>query len=254
MIPAILPHKSRPGARQQATIDLTLFVACYNEEPNIIATIETVVAAVDEIGCSYEIIVIDDASTDASARVVRDYQAAHPDLPIVLKQNPVNRGLARNFVAAAFLGRGTRFKLVCGDNVESKDALVRILRRMNSAELVLSYHDRCRGRGWGRTLLSRAYTWLVNLLSGHSLHYYNGLPLYLRSHVLQWHSSSTGFGFQADLVTRLLDEGVTYCEVQVEARDRTAGRSQALTPRNFVSVGNTLLRIAMRRVGRLIQR
>jgi glycosyltransferase involved in cell wall biosynthesis len=237
-----------------AAVDLTIFVACYNEEPNIVATLENLVAAVQEIGCSYEVLVIDDASADGSVAAVRAFQKAHPELPIVLRRNPVNRGLARNFVAAAFLGRGHYFKLVCGDNVETRDTLVRILQRMGQADLVLSYHEKCAGRGWGRRTLSRTYTCLVNMLSGHRLRYYNGLPLYRREHVVRSHSQTTGFGFQADLVTRLLDQGASHLEVLVDARERPHGRSSALTLRNFVAVGHTLLGIGLRRVRRLMYR
>lgn len=47
-------------------IDLTLFVACYNEAENIVATLDAVVAACREVGCTYEIVIIDDASRDRS--------------------------------------------------------------------------------------------------------------------------------------------------------------------------------------------
>ena len=59
--------------------------------------------------------------------------------------------------------------------------------------------------------------------------------------------TTTGFGFQADLLTRLLDEGTNDVEVCVEARDRSKGTSSALTWRNFVAVGRVLLTIGMRR-------
>ena len=91
------------------------------------------------------------------------------------------------------------------------------------------------------------FTCLVNLSSGHSVRYYNGLPLFRRGDVLRCHSSTTGFGFQAELVTRLLDEGRSCVEMCVEARDRSHGASSALTWRNFVAVGRTLLSIAARR-------
>jgi Glycosyl transferase family 2 len=47
-------------------LDLTLFVACYNEEENIVGTLETVLEALGEFDFTWEIIVIDDASTDRS--------------------------------------------------------------------------------------------------------------------------------------------------------------------------------------------
>src|SRR5262249_4243588 len=155
--------------RPYTAVDLTIFIACYNEQDNIIDTIDTVSAALAAVGRSYEMIIIDDASTDDSVRLVRAYHEARPELPIVLKVNSVNRGLARNFVEAAFLGRGQYYKLVCGDNVESKESLVTILRHMGTVDLVLPYHETCEGKSAGRMFLSRTYTRLVNVLSGHRI-------------------------------------------------------------------------------------
>jgi glycosyltransferase involved in cell wall biosynthesis len=238
-----------PEPPQTATApELTIFIACYNEAPDIIPTIETVRAAVDDVGCSCEMIVIDDASTDGSAEAVRAYQAAHPDVVLRLKVNQVNQGLARNFIVAAQLGRGYYYKLVCGDNVESKDTLLRTLRQRGRADLILPYHEKAEGRSRTRVLLSRVFTRLVNGLSGHSVRYYNGLPLCIRQDVVRWQPRTTGFGFQAELVTGLLDRGCSYREVVVEARERAHGKSRALTLRNFGCVACTLLRIGWRRL------
>jgi glycosyltransferase involved in cell wall biosynthesis len=246
------PRSERNGAG--LIPELTLFVACFNEAPDIVPTLETVVAAVDEVACSYEIIVIDDASTDGSREVVRAYQAAHPHLPIRLQVNRANQGLARNFIEAARLGRGRLFRLVCGDNVESKETLLRILRQRGTADLVLPYHVKAEGRSRTRLLLSHIFTRLVNFLGGHSIRYYNGMPLCLRAHVTHWDMRTTGFGFQAELVTHLLDQKIRYCEVGVEARERTHGKSRALTLHNFAAVGCSLLRIGLRRLRKLAVR
>ncbi len=231
--------------------EVTLFVACYNEAPNIVATLDTVAAALRSLDISYDVVVIDDASTDGSADLVAAYARAHPEVPIDLRRNRRNRGLARNFAAAAFIGRGRYFKLVCGDNVESEEVLRSILEQRGTADVIVPYHDICAGRTPERALLSRVFTSLVNALSGYSLRYYNGLQLLRRADVMAYHSRSRGFGFQADLITRLLDRGASYREVRVEARDRTHGASKALTLLNFLAVSETLLRIGGRRLARM---
>ena len=44
-----------------------------------------------------------------------------------------------------------------------------------------------------------------------------GLPVLLRYDVMRRHPNSPGFGFQADLVTRLIYMGATYLEIPVVA-------------------------------------
>jgi glycosyltransferase involved in cell wall biosynthesis len=230
-------------------LDLTLFVACYNEEENIVGTLETLLAALGGFDFTWEIIVIDDASTDRSVEIIQDFLRQHPDLPITLKVREFNVGLAQNFIEGAFLGRGKYYRQICGDNVEPKETFVEVFKHMGAADVVLFYQE-ITGKALSRRILSRCYTWLVNLITGYRIKYYNGLALFQRYHVMRWHSNFHGFGFHADLITRLLDEGFSYTEVLVKATERTAGVSHALSLRNFFSVAHTLLDLIIRRVAR----
>jgi glycosyltransferase involved in cell wall biosynthesis len=230
-------------------LDLTLFVACYNEEANIVGTLETVLEALGEFDFTWEIIIIDDASTDRSVEVIQDFLRQHLDLPITLKTREFNVGLAQNYIEGAFLGRGKYYRLICGDNVEPKETLVEVFKHLGEADMVLFYQD-ITGKALSRRILSRCYTWLVNLIIGRRIKYYNGLALHQRYHVMRWHTNYHGFGFQADMIARLLDQGFGYTEVLVKTTERKAGVSYALTLRNFFSVAHTLLDLFIRRVGR----
>ncbi|MEI6657458.1 MAG: glycosyltransferase family 2 protein [Planctomycetota bacterium] len=232
--------------------DLSLFVACYNEEEGIVPTLETVVAAVTEVGISYDVVIIDDCSTDHTVDVILRFFKANPTLPITLYVNGVNQGLGSNYAEGAFRCRGKYYRLICGDNVESKESLVSIFRHIGEADIVIPYPADTAFRGPFRRLVSRSFTVLVNWLSGYSIRYYNGLAVHLRYNVMRWHSNSHGFGFQADLITRLLDLKATYIEIPVYPNERAAGATKAFKFRNICSVSHTLLEIWLRRLGKLV--
>ena len=232
--------------------DLSLFVACYNEEEGIVPTLDTVVAAAREVGITYDIVIIDDCSTDRSVEVIVEYLRTHPDLPITLFVNEVNQGVGSNYAEGAFRCRGKYYRMICGDNVESKDTLVSIFRRIGEADMIIPYPADTTFRGPFRRGVSRAFTLLVNLLSGHRIRYYNGLAVHFRYNVMRWHSNSHGFGFQADLIARLLDLKATYIEIPVYPNERAAGATKAFKFRNICSVGHTLLEIWLRRLGKLV--
>lgn len=232
--------------------DLSLFVACYNEEEGVIPTLDTVVAAATEAGISYDIVIMDDCSTDRSVEVILDYLRKHPGLPITLFVNEVNQGVGSNYAEAAFRCRGRYYRMICGDNVESKETLVNIFRRIGAADMIIPYPADTSFRGPFRRAVSRSFTLLVNLLSGYRIRYYNGLAVHFRYNVMRWHSNSHGFGFQADLITRLLDLKASYIEIPVYPNERAAGATKAFKFRNICSVGHTLLEIWLRRLGKLV--
>ena len=141
--------------------------------------------------------------------------------------------------------------MVCGDNVEPKETLVTVLGQIGQADIVIPYHEQVPGKSALRRAISRFYTVVVNTLSGYHIRYYNGLALHLRYNVMRWGPYSFGFGFQAELITRLLDEGATYVEVPVKASHRQkAGGQSALNWKNALSVTHTLTEILIRRIRR----
>jgi dolichol-phosphate mannosyltransferase len=232
---------------------ITLFVPCYNEAGNIEGTLDVIAAACAEAAITYEVIVIDDASTDGTPEIVHRYMISHPDMPIKLHVNEKNMGLGENFGEAAFMGSGEFYRLVCGDNVEPIETLVKVFREIGKADIILSYRpEGVSGKAIGRMALSKIYTGLVNLISGYKIHYYNGLPIFRRRDVMRWNPNSHGFGFQADLITRLLDRGATFIEVPTTAHERNDGKPKALNFRNLCSVGHSLLNILIRRLSKIV--
>lgn len=239
------------GIREE--LDLTLFIPCLNEEKRVVPTIETVRAALRDLPFTYEILVTDDGSRDGTAAVVEQYIRAHPDLKLRLHRNAGNHGLARSFVDASFRGRGRYLRLICGDNVEPKESMAAILGRLGQADIIIPYYPEVPGKSRGRLFISGFYTRIVNVLSGHRLHYFNGHPVYRRYDVMRWASYNYGFGFQADLLTTLLDEGATYQELAIAAVHQEKGKgTSSVNLRNFLSVASSLLEITSRRLKRYL--
>ena len=237
-----------PG--QNAPLDLTIMVSCYNERDYIISTLESLTSALAEAGVAkYEVIVVDDTSKDGSPELVREYISAHPQQRILLRQNKVNRGLAQNYFDAAFLGKGKYYRLLCGDDAEPRDTMVAVFRELGKADILIPYYVTSEGKSLYRRMLSNAFSELVNLISGHRLHYYNGLAVHLRYNIMRWHPNTRGFGFQADIMCMLLDQGFSYKEIPVRTVERKgAANSRALTFRNQLSVAHTLIDLLFRRI------
>ena len=174
-------------------------------------------------------------------------------MPLQLHVNPKNMGLGENFGEAAFMGTGTFYRLVCGDNVEPVETLVKVFREIGKADIILTYRpDGVEGKAFARNILSGFYTKIVNFISGYNLRYYNGLAIMKRRDVMRWNPNSHGFGFQADLVTRLLDRGASFLEVPVTAHERNDGKAKAINFRNICSVGHSLLNILIRRLSKIV--
>lgn len=253
---AALLHSSESmlTAGRKAPLDLTVFVSCYNEEQYIVATIDTIRQALKEVDVSYEIVAVDDCSEDRSSETIRNYIAAHGDDRIMLRTNRVNRGLAQNYLDIAFIGRGKYYRLICGDDAEPRETMVAVLRELGQADMIIPYYVTSEGKSLYRRTLSGAYTWLVNMISGFRLRYYNGLAVHLRYNVMRWHPNTRGFGFQADIICMLLDQGFTYKEIPVKTVERRTGGSSALSPRNILSVAHTLVDLVFRRIANRIYR
>jgi len=80
------------GPRQ---LDVTVVLPCYNEEGHILAEIERITRALDRSDLSYELLVIDDKSTDATLSLVTAAAAAFPRVRVLALPRNTGSGTAR---------------------------------------------------------------------------------------------------------------------------------------------------------------
>lgn len=229
-------------------IEVSFFVPCLNEEGNVGRTLATIEAACATVGIRHEVLVFDDASTDGTRDEVVDYAVGHPRQSIRLIRNARSRGLARNYVDGAYLAHGRYYMLVNGDHAEPVETLVAVLRLRGQADIIIPVFQGNDRRTCFRRLLSRTFTRLVNLVSGTSVGYYNGVVLHLRYNVMRWHADTDGFAYQSEIITRLVQEGSSFKEVVVANSDRVVGASKALTLKNLLAVCHSVAQIGFRRL------
>ena len=235
-----LPYEGSP-------LDLTIFVSCYNEEHSIINTLDTIIEALNVIGTSFEIIVIDDCSKDASFDLIRNYLLAHPDIHIVVRGNKQNKGLAQNYLDAAFMGRGKYFCMIHGDNAEPVETMIDILRSVGEADIIVPYDITAISRSSWYEVVAGAVNSLINFITGHRVNDYSGLQIHLRYNVMRWHPGTNRSGFQTVMLCQLLDLGFT-CK-QVPCRSVVIRHSDfAAMWRNIFSATRAIMDIMLRRL------
>lgn len=229
-------------------VEVTFYIPCLNEERNIIATLDKITSIATRLNLAFELLIYNDGSTDNTKELAEDYAKNHPEFLIRVVNNTKRRGLGYNYIDGAFLGFGKYYMMICGDNAETEESILRILEPRGTADIVIPYFGNLDTRNAMRRILSRLFTTIVNLLSGHRIKYYNGPVLHLRHNVMRWHPTSSGFGYQAELLSILLDSHCSYIEVNVSNHDRSGGFSRAFKPQNILSVMHSLLQIFFHRI------
>ena len=136
-------------------------------------------------------------------------------------------GLGRNYVDTAFIAYGKYYMLINGDNAEPKETILTILKEVGKADMIIPFFDNQDNRDIFRVLISKIFTSLINFISGYRIKYYNGPVVHLRFNVMRWSPDTYGFAYQAELITRILDEKATYRHVMIKNLNRSSGKSKA---------------------------
>lgn len=229
-------------------LDITFFVACFNEEKNILNTLNHLNKSAKKTGLKYEIIIIDDHSKDKSKNIVKGWIKKQKNRNFKAIFRTKNMGLAINLIKAIQIAKGKNFRLICGDDVEQEEALTKIFNKIGKADLILPYHTKCPGKTKIRLFLSTIYTNLVNILTNRQIRYYNGLPVASTEDFKKFCRPKLGFSFQADFISQCIDAGKTYLEVPIKTVERQHGKSKALTLKNFIGAFHLFRRILKRKI------
>ncbi len=236
MIEYPVPFASPGGAVDRS---LSVIIPAYNERENIEATLDNITTALEPLGLPHEILVVDDGSTDDTAERVEATAVRFPNVRLL--KNDRNRGFGWSYRRGVEEAALAHVVMVHGDNAWGWATLREFFRRTGEADVIIGYtQDMLKSRTWTRTLVSKLFTLLVNLITRRRLTYYNGLQIHRAPILKSLRIESHGFGFQAEVLVKALRLAPSYVEVPMDLIERQMGESKAFRVNNFVDVWRTL--------------
>jgi glycosyltransferase involved in cell wall biosynthesis len=198
----------------------------FNEE----AYVERAVTAARDVlaraGHGFEIIVVDDASTDGTAAIADRLAAG--DARVRVLHNPVNRklgGALRAGYAAATMDLVFYTDADLPIDLEELPRAVRLLE-YQQADVVAAYrHDRT-SEGWLRTVYTFAYNHLIRALFGLKVRDVNfAFKLFRRSVLARFPLKSNGSFIDAEFLLRARKAGCPIIQIGLDYFPRTRGLS-----------------------------
>jgi glycosyltransferase involved in cell wall biosynthesis len=166
--------------------DISIVIPLYNEEDSLRELYQDIKKVLVSMKKNFEIIFVDDGSTDHSADVIR--QLSNQDPRVKFLQ------FRRNYGKAAGLSAG--FKMVRGEYIVTMDAdlqddpreIPNLLKKMEEGYDLVSGWKKVRRDRWSKRHASKVYNFFTSILSGIRLHDFNcGLKAYRREVIKNIH-------------------------------------------------------------------
>jgi glycosyltransferase involved in cell wall biosynthesis len=225
-------------AVDERVAELSYFFPAHNEEANIEALVAEALETLPRLAKRFEVIAVDDGSTDRTPELADQLAAANPDLVRVV-QHDGNQG----YGAALRSGLGAaRYPLVAftdGDRQFRINDLGRLLERLSQPvegpreppDVVAGYRVK-RADPAIRLAYARVYHWCLRLFFGLRLRDVDCACKVFRREALEEIRLESGGAFlSAELLIKLRARGCRVVEVGVPHYHRAAGRASGANPR-----------------------
>jgi len=201
---------------------LSLVIPVYNEADSLAPLVAEIDGSLGDHGSPYEIVFVDDGSSDGSFAAMREIAEGRDDVRVVK--------LRRNFGKAAALSHGfaaARGDIVVtmdGDRQDDPDEIPRLVAPLAEGYDLVSGWKQRRQDPLNKTLPSRFFNWTVRRTSGIPLHDFNcGLKAYRRDVI----ETISVYGELHRYIPVVAEQaGFRVTEVKVSHRRRMAGRSK----------------------------
>jgi len=222
----------RPGGTPARVARLSYFFPAHNEEANLEGLVVEALEALPALADAFEIIAVDDGSTDRTAEIADSLAAAHPDIVRVV-HHPVNRGYGGALRSGFEASRYELLAFTDGDRqfrIADLGRLVERLQAPDHPDVVVGYRIR-RADPIIRVLYARSYKLANRIFFGLRVRDVDcAAKLFRREALEDVRVESGGAFFSAELLIKILHRRRSIVEVGVPHYPRTAGSPTGARP------------------------
>jgi glycosyltransferase involved in cell wall biosynthesis len=149
---------------------ISVVIPLYNEEENVRELHDRLKAVLDTMGADYEVLFIDDGSTDSTLQLLQDIQKE--DSQVVVLSLRRNFGQTAAFAAGFDYSRGDIIVTMDGDLQNDPNDIPRLIELMKDHDLVSGWRKKRKDPFISRRLPSVMANWLISKVTGVNLHDY----------------------------------------------------------------------------------
>lgn len=214
-------------------IDISIILPSYNEQAGIEQTLARIRASLDKTGRSWEIIVVDDCSTDSMPEIAARLAREDPRIRVI--RNPINLGAGAGVLVGLRAARGKIRMHNSMDLPFDPDDLPLVLSRFPKADVVIVKRlNRAAHAPW-RKVTSLTHHWLVRALFWVKIRDMNFVQAYKAEVVdaLPCKARSPSF-VTAELLIRAKQRGFNLEEIELTFHPRTHGVASYGKPRDIL--------------------
>ncbi|MBD3161744.1 MAG: glycosyltransferase [Candidatus Eisenbacteria bacterium] len=209
--------------RAPARFDLSVVIPVYNEEESIPRLVEELRGALEPLDRTFEILLIDDGSSDDSWRAIRDAAAGYA--PVRGIRLTRNFGQTGALMAGIDLSEGEIVVTMDGDlQNDPADIPMLVAKIEEGYEIVTGWRKRRQDRWFTRKLPSRVANWMVRKATGVTIRDQGCALKAYRGRVIR--NVSLYSDFHRFIVPLTQMGGARIAEVETHHRPRRFGRSK----------------------------
>lgn len=244
-----MPTDPPAPAEAPAAGGISVFLPAYNDEATIAGLVEDALEVLPSLAGDYEVVVVNDGSSDGTAAVLDELARRHPAVRVV--HHPHNRGYGGALRTGFASTRKALVFYTDGDGQYDVRELARLLPLLRDGVDVVNGYQTARADGWSRRLIGGAYNHLAHFLFSVPVRQVDcDFRLLRRSALERVELVSNSGTICVELVHRLARAGCVFAEAPVHHYPRRHGRSQFFTPgrvaRTAFDLCSLWLRLAVR--------
>lgn len=149
---------------------LSVVIPVYNEQENIRLLYEKLKESLDPLNIEYEILFVDDGSTDRTLSILEEIQAKDSKLVVLSLRR--NFGQTAAFAAGFDFSRGEVVVTMDGDLQNDPADIAKLLDLIKENDLVSGWRKKRKDPFFTRRIPSMAANWLISNVTGVKLHDY----------------------------------------------------------------------------------
>jgi len=222
-------------------VSLSVFFPCYNEEGNVEQLVNEALQALNGLVQQYEIIIINDGSSDNTGSIANTLQQKHDTVRVI--HHDTNKGYGAALISGFRNSIYDWIFFTDGDNQFHMSEIELLLKEIGDADGVLGFRKN-RKDPWHRIWYSRSWNMLVRIMFGLRVNDLNCAFKIIKKQFLdKIVLNSSGAMITAELLIRLKIAGARFKEVGVTHRPRVFGTQTGGNPKVILRAFRELLEL-----------